>query len=332
MTLPGFDAWGLGPSPAAAKAAGFAWRTWYSSYDVSKDGPADGPAQYAGVGIWSVTNFETTTDRVLSGGAAAGQADMAHAIAEYAARGMPQGAVVILSADELIQPANFPQALVYYRGARAAAAGRYLTGCYGEQALIAYLKAAGAIDVGWRSASTSFPGGASTQGCDLIQGDATSVGGVQVDFDTALVAFFGQWMPGVLAPHSGGSMTAVDLTPAAVTAVHDAVTNEARGIVATPVTPSAGRSTIGIEVLSMPVRHQQLLAAIAAVSAKVDRVAAQAATELSDLTSVTAEVKQLEAPTVNVDAATLQAALEPLVPQIAAAVVAQIGADLKAAG
>jgi len=201
MTLEGFDAWGMGPTPAAARAAGMGFRTWYSSYDGSKDGPVDGPARYGEAGIWSVCNFETTIDRVLSGGAAGGQVDMEHAINEYGPRGMPEGAAVILSADEPIPASAFPRALAYYQGARqAAAGGRYLTGCYGEQALIAYLKQHAAIEVGWRSMSTAWPGGGSSAFCDLVQTGSGTIGGVEVDFDEALVPFVGQWMPGRLAP------------------------------------------------------------------------------------------------------------------------------------
>ncbi len=199
--MKGFDAWGMGPTAVQAKAAGIEFRTWYSSYDTSKDGPGDGPALYADEGIWSFTNFETTIDRVLTGGRAGGQADMAHAVAEYSARRMPVGAAVALSADELIPSSAFPQALAYYQGAQAEAAtlGGYLDGCYGEQALIAYLKQRGAIQVSWRSMSTGWPGGASTAYCDVIQTGGGTIAGASVDFNTALVPFFGQWMPGQLA-------------------------------------------------------------------------------------------------------------------------------------
>jgi hypothetical protein len=198
--MKGFDTWGQGLTPAQARAAGFGFRTWYSSHDSSKDGPASGPADYAKAGLWSVANFETTTSRVLTGGYAGGQQDMTHAVNEYVPRGMPPGAAVILSADEAIPAGAFPQALAYYQGARQAAAGRYLAGCYGEQALIAYLKGHGAIEIGWRSMSTAWPGGASTAYCDLVQTGSAVIDGIEVDLDQALVPFFGQWMPGRLAP------------------------------------------------------------------------------------------------------------------------------------
>jgi hypothetical protein len=206
MTIAGFDAWGEGPTPAAAKAAGMAFRTWYSSYDLSKDGPVSGPADYAAVGIWSVANFETTIDRALTG-YAAGQQDVMHTINEFAPRGMPVGAAVILSADEPIPASQFPAASAYYQGARQAAASQYLVGCYGEQALIAYLKQHGAIDIGWRSMSTAWPGGASTAFCDLVQTGSGQIGGVDVDLDQALVPFFGQWAPGRLASRADPQLT-----------------------------------------------------------------------------------------------------------------------------
>jgi hypothetical protein len=211
VTLSGFDCWGFGPSPAAAKAAGRTFRTWYSSYDGSKDGPVDGPAQYAADGIWSVCNFETTIDRVLTGGYSGGQQDMMHAINEYVQRGMPIGAAVILSADEAIPAGSFGQALTYYQGARQAAAGQYLSGAYGEQALIAYLKSHGAIDIGWRTMSTEWPGGAATAYCDIIQTGSGTIGDVSVDYNTALVPFIGQWMPGKLAPRTSPPPQEIDM-------------------------------------------------------------------------------------------------------------------------
>src|SRR5581483_168445 len=196
----GFDCWGFGPSALAAKQAGFTWRTWYSSFDSSKDGPSDGPALYAEQGLWSFTNFETTIDRVLTGGYAGGQADMAHAIAEYAARGMPEGAAVALSADKAIPADQFPAALRYFQGSADTAGHTYLNATYGEQALIAFLKQEGAIQVGWRSMSTAWPGGSSSAYCDLLQTGSTTLDGVEIDVDEALIPFFGQWMPGKLAP------------------------------------------------------------------------------------------------------------------------------------
>lgn len=196
-TWKGFDTWGDGPSPQAAVAAGFNFRTWYSSFDASKDGSPGGPATYGRYGIWSVTNFETTVDRVYAG-YAAGLADMLHAIGEYAPRGMPKGATIILSADRSIPVGDFPKVLPYYQGAAKAAGADYLPGCYGEQALIAYLKAQGVIKIGWRSMSTAFPGGSSTVGCDIVQTGSATVGGADVDLNYSTVDFFGQWQPGKL--------------------------------------------------------------------------------------------------------------------------------------
>jgi hypothetical protein len=273
MTLKGFDTWGMGPTAAQAKAARFDFRTWYSSYDVTKDGPGDGPALYAAEGIWSFTNFETTIDRVLSGGYAGGQADMAHAVAEFAPRGMPVGAAVALSADEAIDPSLFPKALAYYQGslAEAVTLGGFLNGAYGEQSLLAYLKARDAIAVGWRTTSTAWPGGASTAYCDIIQTGGATVGGASVDLNEALVPYFGQWMPGQLA---GADMP---LTPADIAAVaaavKDQITNVQRGVVASPHS-GGGQSTIGSEILALPARFDSLNATLASLGAKVGALAA----------------------------------------------------------
>jgi hypothetical protein len=129
----------------------------------------------------------------------AGKADMAHTIAEYTPRGMPPGAAIILSADKSVPVGDFEKVRPYYQGAQAAAAGRYLTGAYAEQALIAYLKSKGTIQIGWRSMSTSFPGGSSIEHCDIVQTGPGTCGGVEIDKNYATVPFFGQWMPGRLA-------------------------------------------------------------------------------------------------------------------------------------
>src|SRR5581483_1609934 len=123
-----------------------------------------------------------------------------HAIAEYAARGMPEGAAVALSADKAIPADQFPAALRYFQGSADTAGHTYLNATYGEQALIAFLKQEGAIQVGWRSRSTAWPGGSSSAYCDLLQTGSTTLDGVEIDVDEALIPFFGQWMPGKLAP------------------------------------------------------------------------------------------------------------------------------------
>lgn len=205
MTLKGIDAWGAGPSAASAAAAGVHIRFWYSSPDASKDAQAGSVASYAAQGIWSAVNYENGVNDAY-GGSAAGRAAASHAVEEYVPQGMPKGASVILSGDEDIPAADFPKVLPYWQGARAYLhANGYLTGAYGEQALIAYLLANGAVDFGgWRSASASFPGGTSTVDVAVVQAVATeSIGGVDCDVDTVLVPFIGQWMPGVLAPTAG---------------------------------------------------------------------------------------------------------------------------------
>lgn len=204
----GFDCWGVGPSAEAAAQAGMRFRTWYSSRDSSKDGTKEAIADYAAHGLWSVTNFETTATRVLDG-YDAGLADARAALAEYVAYGMPRGAAVYFSADQEIGADRFADVVRYYEGARDGLhpAG-YLTGCYGEQALIAHLLGAGVIDVGgWRSMSTAWPGGTSSVDVAIVQVDSGTIGEVSVDFDIALAPFFGQWQPGVLAPTAGGATT-----------------------------------------------------------------------------------------------------------------------------
>lgn len=298
MTIQGFDTWGMGPSAADAKAAGIQFRTWYSSYDSSKDGPVDGPALYAAEGIWSVCNFETTIDRVLTGGADGGAQDMMHAINEFGPRGMPAGAVVILSADEAIPASQFPQAAAYYEGARKAAAGQYLTGCYGEQALISYLKGYGAIEIGWRTMSTAWPGGASTAFCDLIQTGGSTIAGVSVDLDEALVPFFGQWMPGKLYSAQEDFV----VTPQDLEAIAQWIENRKLGEIDMDGNQTGTTITLGVAVARSRAVETQLLAAI----------------------------KALGAP--QVDANALAAALvgnSDFVSRLAAAIIGQIGTDLK---
>jgi hypothetical protein len=299
----GFDCWGLGPSAQAAKEAGFAWRTWYSSFDSSKDGPGDGPALYAEQGIWSFTNFETTIDRVLTGGYAGGQADMAHAIAEYGQRGMPEGAAVALSADESIPVSQFPAALRYFQGCDNVAASSYLTATYGEQALIAFLKNEGAIQIGWRSMSTAWPGGASTQYCDLVQTGSTTLAGVEVDLDEALVGFFGQWQPGRLpsfAPLAQETdmqwIAPVDAPPGGTSPGIWGYDNGVYFHIGTPQEVAFFEAKLGVQESTQSISqttHQSLLARTGAATAVVD--AAQFAASVAPLLPAAPSSQQIAA-------------------------------------
>lgn len=215
MNRIGFDAFGYGPSIAAAKAAKVDFRTAYSSFDASKDLSAAACKAWGDANVWILSNFETTISRVFAG-YAAGKADALHVIAEYKPRGMPEGAALVMSADESIAVGQFGSVLPYYQGAFDAAAGLYRVGCYGEQALIAYLKSHGVISIGWRSMSTSFPGGKSTAQCDIVQTQGGTIGGVSIDWNAGLSSFIGAWKPGVLestGPASNGSVV-VPVTPA----------------------------------------------------------------------------------------------------------------------
>jgi hypothetical protein len=55
--------------------------------------------------------------------------------------------------------------------------------------------------------STAWPGGASTAYCDLIQTGPGTIGGCDVDYNTALTDFVGQWMPARLAPRTDPQTT-----------------------------------------------------------------------------------------------------------------------------
>lgn len=214
LDLVGFDAWGDGPSPAACQAQNVAFRTWYSSSDPSKDAAsASALAAYAAAGIWSIINFENTTND-WQGGYSAGAANARHALAEYIPMGMPPGASVILSADMQIDPSDFPTVLTYYQGAASVLAPTYRCGCYGEQALIKYLKAQGAIQVGWLSMSTAWPNDGTQDHCDLVQTAGGTIGGVSIDWDTNKVdlSLLGCWKPGQLYP----STSSPAATPAAI--------------------------------------------------------------------------------------------------------------------
>jgi hypothetical protein len=215
LNLVGFDAWGVGPSASAAKAANVSFRTWYSSNDSSKDCPsAAALASFANEGVWNLVNYENNIND-YTGGYNAGYNNFNHAVAEYTPYGMPKGASVILSVDESVSTGSFSSVLPYFQGAHAAAKGEYLVGCYGEQALIAYLKQQGVIQVGWRTMSTSFPGGSSTVDCDIIQTQGGTIGGASIDWNTNTsdLSLLGCWKPNQLYPSTGGSTTSNPTVP-----------------------------------------------------------------------------------------------------------------------
>jgi hypothetical protein len=150
----------------------------------------------------------------LLGGSTAGTLAAQEAMAAVIAAGTPTdgSCAIAYSVDGNVGPADFQKALPAFQAIKLAHGGRFLTGYYGDLALYKYLKAAGLVQTKcWLSASASFPGyDPNDPDVGLIQTVGTDIPGTDRDLVTDL-ANLGVWM------------TQVDLTPASITLVADAV-------------------------------------------------------------------------------------------------------------
>jgi hypothetical protein len=98
MSLLGIDiAWAT-PGVPDIKSTGAQWVARYFSQDPTKDLTAGEVQQYTAAGLGIVTVFETSAGRALQGHQA-GAIDASDAIAERAAVGLPQDAVIYFAVD-----------------------------------------------------------------------------------------------------------------------------------------------------------------------------------------------------------------------------------------
>jgi hypothetical protein len=117
----------------------------------------------AGIHVWLV--FERGADD-SSGGEVGGRAN-----ASLALQCVPDGyeGPIWFACDEGLEGAALVTAISYIRGASAVMGGPTRTGAYGEGALLQITKDQGLTNYLWQSASTSFPGNATTLPITQVQ-------------------------------------------------------------------------------------------------------------------------------------------------------------------
>jgi hypothetical protein len=181
------------PPAAALKAAGIKFAARYLSPDPSKNVTAAEVKTLLGAGISIVVVWESTAARILTG-KGGGAADAATAIAQARAAGLTDPVVVYFACDYDATEADQPAINAYLDGA-AQILGRDFTGIYGGFFPLSRARAAGKAAWFWGTYAWS---GTNWDTCGwtphIMQATGTTtIGGVDVDIDTAAAADYGQW-------------------------------------------------------------------------------------------------------------------------------------------
>jgi len=193
MEIPGVDYPWRHPGGSALAAAGKEFACRYLSHDLSKNLTEAEADDLAAHGIWAVVVWEATANRALSG-RAGGAADAKDAEAQALAAGMPPVRPIYFAVDFDAAAAQQSAIDAYLDGA-ASVLGAARVGIYGG-----YYPVKRALDGGhaaWAWQTSGWSGGQWDPRAVIRQGAQVRIGGVPVDLDTATVADYGQWMPGV---------------------------------------------------------------------------------------------------------------------------------------
>lgn len=194
MTIPGVDyAWSH-PGGAALHAAGKQFAARYLSHDATKNLTRTEANDLAAHGIWSVVVWETTAQRA-GAGRAAGIADAQEAARQATAAGMPGGRPIYFAVDYDATPSAVD---AYFQGV-GSVLGAARVGVYGGYAVVKHCLDTGLARWAWQTPAWS--GGKWEARAHIRQGAQTRINGVSVDLDTATVADYGQWQPGVVPNH-----------------------------------------------------------------------------------------------------------------------------------
>lgn len=249
----------------------------------------------AGIGVGLV--YETTATWML-GGYNAGVAAAKSARAQATAAGYGPGARIWYAADFDATPAQVATIIDCLHGCADAEGSASLVSLYGGLAAIKAAANAG-FTAPWQTVAWS--GGVWDSRAMIRQtGKQQTVGGVSVDINTITTADLGQW-------------TGVDMTPEQAAQLANINAVLCLGGASTGMTPPGATSNSFIS--------------------KLDYLVGETAAQGAALTVVEGELKTSEP--ITVDAVALAAALAAntvFVTGVAAAVVAQIGADLKGDG
>lgn len=329
MTLKMCDLAWTKPAPSLLAAAGIHAASLYVGQDATgKNMNSPYVGSLAGAGVWTVTNFEYGASQML-GGYAQGVTDARLGLSQARACGMPAGRPIYYSADFDATAAQMADAVIpYLQGARSVT-GPGTVGFYGGYpqvlAVLAFWaqKYPGERIYIWQSPAWS--GGQWSGAADIRQQLAQeTVGGSPIDIDYAYSADFGQWQPGVI-PKEAQQVEQTDQLVGNL-----AVQGRTVGDVLADLSnfrdwwydqigvgdgnnPPANTSRAGVMYLAV----QGIVAKLEALSAPSVDAAALATALAGNAAFVQAVAAALPAP--------------PSAQQIAAAVVAQIGADLKPA-
>lgn len=180
------------PAPSAIRAAGFRFAGRYLD-PGSKGLTRAEAAALAAQGVWVICTYETTATWML-GGYSAGQEAGREARSLGKAAGMPDGRPVFFAADFDATPAQLAAVDDCLDGA-ASVLGRDATGIYGGLAAVQHAMEAGACHWAWQACAWSggvWYGGAQVRQT-AINGE---LDGQAIDYDTAVTADYGQWLPG----------------------------------------------------------------------------------------------------------------------------------------
>jgi hypothetical protein len=195
-SIPGVDyAWSH-PGGKALAAAGKKFAARYLSTDADKNITRTEADDLAAHGVSSVVVWESTAKRPLSG-RAAGISDAKTATAQAAAAGIPPGRPVYFAVDFDATARQMPTVMAYLDGA-ASVLGTARTGVYGG-----YDTVKAAFDGGharWAWQTRAWSEGHWDPRAHIRQGATQTIGGVSCDLNSAYVADYGQWMPGVGPP------------------------------------------------------------------------------------------------------------------------------------
>ncbi|GAA0705511.1 hypothetical protein GCM10010193_70750 [Kitasatospora atroaurantiaca] len=182
------------PGGAALQAVGATFAARYLSHDTSKAITRAEADDLAAHGIWLVVVFEDSAQRPLAG-RAAGVADAQLAVAQAWAAGIPAGRPIYFAADFDVTADQQGAINDYLQGA-ASVLGVDRVGVYGG-----YRTVQRALDAGvcrWAWQADAWSGGQWDARAHIRQTDGTTtINAVECDWNTAMTADYGQWMPGV---------------------------------------------------------------------------------------------------------------------------------------
>lgn len=199
MTVFGVDyAFGGPPDAAVLRAAGVQFVCRYlAPLPNDKVITAAEARALSDAGVWIVLVFEWTAQRALAG-KTAGVDDARLAWSQAQALGMPVDRPIYFAVDFDVSPSQMPAVLDYLRGA-ASVLGKQGTGVYGSYSVVKAALDAGVCAWAWQTYGWSA--GQWDPRAQLQQySNGHSLGGVDVDYNRATAADYGQWRVGVAPP------------------------------------------------------------------------------------------------------------------------------------